>query len=740
MKKYITVMATAIMAATAWAEGSISWNTLGNTIDEKGNGQHTARFTVVPDGAEGFGFCMFKRGMTPVNPADTLREILPGYYAVMSPRLAQAAPGDTVTVDIVMHAPLLHQSYRPDGMHLIAGGKAVRCHTHLASGIETPDQWRNGDKDGMIYGPEAFATNEKLRTANTEAPYGGAPTLKNLTLGNGLVKAPMSVVYETVSDERPGYVRLKLDGDPELTIYTNEPGAARHILRKISKATDADGMIPAAEIEHWADYPYRGLMLDVARNYIPAREVKRMLTLMADYGLNVLHFHLGDDEAWRVEIPGMPELTEVGGRRGYTLTDDVDFLKQIYSGDGNPDATDTPANGYMTASEYIDLLHYANSLGIEVIPEFDAPGHSRAAIRAMETRYRRTGDDNMRLIHDGDTSVYTSAQSYHDNVINPALESTYRFWGTVMDGTRQLYERAGVPLRTIHIGGDEVPRHCWEGSSVARDFMKEHGMTHQNELHAYFVGRLSRMAADRGLDIAGWQEIALDHSEAYNDSVRPNVRAVNCWTNAGDKGTRIAATGYPLVITNVDYLYFDQTPDNHPEEPGLTWGGLVDEFRPLKATRSALCRISPETENNIYGISCTMFAETVRSPQMVQRYFLPRMTAMAERAHNAEATVTDDEYFAFLTSEMPLWDAQGLDHYMRQPGIRINADGLVEMNTAYAPGYGTIRYTLDGSDPTGESQAYTAPFGADGAKQVRARLFAGPEARSVTSILYVEQQ
>ncbi|MDE6270714.1 MAG: family 20 glycosylhydrolase [Muribaculaceae bacterium] len=738
MKKIITVMASAILTASAWAEGSISWNTLGNTIDENGKGQHIERFTVVPDGAEGFAFCIFKRAMTAVNPADTLREILPGYYAVMSPRMAQAAPGDTVVVDILLRAPLLHRSYRPDGMHLIADGKAVRCRTDFATGLDTPDQWRNGDKDGMIYGPQAFAINDSLRTAMRPQAYGGVPTLKHLTLSGERVKAPMSVVYKPVDDQRPGYVRLSLDGDPELTIYTNEPGAARHILRKIQKATAADGTIPAAEIEHWADYPYRGLMLDVARNYIPAAEVKRMLDLMADYGLNVLHFHLGEDEAWRVEIPGLPELTEVGSKRGYTLSDDVDFLKQIYSGDGNPEATDTPANGYYTAEEYMDLLRYADALGIEIIPEYDAPGHSRAAIRAMETRYRRTGDDSMRLIHDGDTSVYTSAQDYHDNVLNPALESSYRFWGAVMDGTKELYDRAGVPLRTIHIGGDEVPKHCWDGSSVAQEFMKSHGMENQSEMRAYFAGRLAHMAAERGIDIAGWQEIALDHSEAYNDSVRPNVRAVNCWTNAGDKGTRIAAAGYPLVITNVDYLYFDQTPTTHPEEPGLIWGGLVDEFKPLQATRSRLCKLSPETENNVYGISCTLFSETVRSPQMVQRYFLPRLVPMAERAHNAEATIGNEELFGFLTSEMPLWDSMGLDHILRQPGIRINADGMVEMNSAYAPGYGTIRYTLDGSDPTMESAAYTAPFKAADASQVRARLFAGPEARSVVSILFIK--
>lgn len=737
MKKTSVLLALALTAASAGAAGSIDWQTLGNRTNDNGRGSHIQRFTVVPDGAEGFAFCMFKRPMSAVNPADTLLEILPGYFAVMSPRLAAAAPGDTVVVDIETRAPLLHASYRPDGMHLIADGRPVRCRTSRHSNTERPDQWRNGEKDGMIYGPEAFAVNDSLRTALRPGPYGGVPTLKKLTLTGGRVKAPQSIEYVADADPRPAYARLTLDGSPVLRVHTNEPRALRHLLRKIEEATAPDGTLPAAEIEDWADYPYRGLMLDVARNFTTAPEVKRMMRLMADYGLNVLHFHLGDDEAWRMETPGLPELTAVGARRGYTRSDDVDFLKQIYSGDGNPDATDTPANGFYTTDEFIDLIRTADSLGIEIIPEFDAPGHTRAAIRAMEARRRHTGDDSMRLIHDGDTSVYNSAQDYHDNVLNPALEGPYRFWGAVMDGTIELYRRAGVPLRTIHIGGDEVPRRCWDGSSVAREFMERHGMKSQSELHAYFVGRLSRMAADRGLSIAGWQEVAVGHSEAYTDSVRPTVRAVNCWLHAGDTGRRIAEMGYPLILSNVNYLYFDQTPTTHPEEPGLTWGGLVDEFRPLHATRKLLCDADPETLKNVRGISCHLFAETVRSPQMVQRYFLPRLLGAAERAHHAEATISDEEYFGSITAEMPRWDALGLDHLMRQPGLRLREDGLVEMNSAYGDGYGTIRYTLDGSDPTEESPAYTTPLKPAGASQIRARLFAGPHARSVVSILYL---
>ena len=121
-------------------------------------------------------------------------------------------------------------------------------------------------------------------------------------------------------------------------------------------------------------------------------------------------------------------------------------------------------------------------------------------------------------------------------------------------------------------------------------------MTHQRDLHAYFVERVARLAADRGLKIAGWQEIALDHSPEYDAAVLPVVAAVNSWTNAGSKSSKMAGLGYPIILSNVDYLYFDQTPTTHPEEPGLVWGGIVDEFRPLHATwiifsqKTRICR------------------------------------------------------------------------------------------------------------------------------------------------------
>lgn len=160
----------------------------------------------------------------------------------------------------------------------------------------------------------------------------------------------------------------------------------------------------------------------------------------------------------------------------------------------------------------------------------------------------------------------------------------------------------------------------------------------------------------------------------------------------------------------------------------------MDEFQPLHATIDRLCDAPADVQSNVAGISAQLFAETVRSRSMIERYILPRILGLAERAHNSRQTIGDKEYFGALTAEMEKWAGEGTDFYLRQPGIRI-ADGKIEMNDAY--GKGEIRYTLDGSEPTAESRLYTAPFDAGKACEIRARLFYGP-AESVTSILFPE--
>ncbi len=749
MRKIAIALAVAALGLTAHATAvpdnmpEITWETLGNACDHNGLQKYVQRFTVkAPGGFEKIGFCTFKHPMVPVNPLDTLEEILPGYYAVRSGRFTDAAPGDVLTVDIVSDGALTHQSFVPDGMHLVVDGKPVRARTERKSIMSHPWQWRTQRRDGMIYGDEAWRINDSLlnMTERDLKPYMQIPSPKSVRTTGRYIKRP-KLKAAHIEDPRHDYYSVELR-DGTATVYTNSrypEQVLRNLERRLDMNSDSRGRVPAATIRDWADYGYRGYMIDVARNFQSKEDVMKMIDVMARYDLNMLHFHLGDDEGWRLEIPAVPELTQVGGHRGYAMSDDVPWLKGIYSGDGSPEAKDTPANGFYTVDDYIEILRYAADRGIEVLPEFDSPGHSRAAIRATEWRYRHNGDASLRLIEDGDTSRYETPQNFTDDLMNPALPGPYKLWGIVFDTLKDIHARAGVPLPGVHIGGDEVPAGAWSGSPAVRKLMHEQGMTEQREVHAWFVDKVCSLAAERGLKVSGWQEVAMRHSPEYDAAVRPVMLSVNSWTNAGNQGYEIASKGYPLVLTNVDYLYFDQTPNSHPEEPGLVWGGgKVDEFKPLHATLDNLCPGDTAVQSHAVGISGTNFAETVRSRQMLERYMLPRVLGLAERAHNANATISDGEYFGHINREMDFWVRDGRDFYLRQPGIRVN-DGRIEMNKAYA-GHGEIRYTLDGTDPTLDSPLYTGSvsLGESGSvRQIRARLFSGPRARSVVSILYL---
>lgn len=727
--------------STASAQNEIIWETLGNYQNKEGKPEFVQRFTIKADQpVDGFAFCEYKRGMKPANPVDTLIEVYPNYYYVATPRLGNINPGDTVIVDIISSGALQEHLNRAEGMHLVKNGKSISAINTQKSMSSFPAQWINpvDGEDLMIYGEQAFYTNDSLRVNKPTSPYGQIPTLKKVELKDKKIKAKKLLDSQfkisPIQDNRIDYWKAVIN-DNGVQIQTNSPRPeliAERLKQRISDSVDKDGNVPEVIIEDWTDYPYRGIMLDVGRNFLPKEDVMEFIDYMNRYDLNILHFHLSEDGGWRLEIPSLPELTEVASKRGFTLTDDVPYLKGIYSGDGNPDS-DAISNGYYTVQDYIDILKYADSKGVTVIPEFDTPGHSRAAIRAMEWRAKHNGDDSYRLIHDGDTSVYRAPQDFYDNTMNPALEGTYKFWETVFDDVIAIYNQAGIPLEAMNIGGDEVARGAWAGSELANALMKEKGMKSQKDLHAYFVRRLADIAKKKGVKLAGWEDIAYGYTPDFDAEVAPIIFGVNSWNDSESGVSKdMASKGYKVILSNVDLLYFDLHYTTHPDEPGMWWGGYLTEFEPLTATIDNLVPGDSTLYSNVIGVSGHVWGETIKDFPMVQRYTFPRILGLAERAHNSHATIGNSEYFQQIVESMPGWDKQGIEFFVRQPGILIE-DGLIKMNEPY--GFGEIRYTTDGTEPTRQSNLYTAPFKAKTDKGVRAKLFVG-NSESVTSVQY----
>lgn len=358
--------------------------------------------------------------------------------------------------------------------------------------------------------------------------------------------------------------------------------------------------------------------------------------------MNVLHFHFCDDEAWRLEIPGLEELTAVGSRRGHT-TDESQCLYPCYDGGYDPDAK-TVGNGYYSREEFIDLLKYAAERHVRIVPEIESPGHARAAIVSMKARYNKYFETDPGkateyiLSEPEDTSRYVSVQYYTDNVMNVALPSTYRFMEKVIQELNAMYQEAGLSLYTVHLGGDEVPRGVWMGSPKCQELMKEKGMTKAHDLSEYFITQMADVMQKNGLKFSGWQEVALGHTEEAHQQLRGQAAGVYCWNTVPGSDEVVYQTannGYPVILCNVGNFYMDMAYNGHPDERGLDWGGYVDEsvsfsmlpfsiYRSLRVDmagnpidlnnaekgKTALTEIG---KKHIMGVQGQLFAETIRS-------------------------------------------------------------------------------------------------------------------------------
>lgn len=679
----------------------------------------------------------------PLNPLDTLGTIVPGFYYVASPRITPGA--DSVIISFNAARPL-NYSRTPDGVHRIRKG-VVEPVIYQRPSITEPHQWTAPDGSSAVPAAEdIFALNESFRDASMPGVYDVIPSYKKVSLTGGESPLPLKAQTKVFSAKEAArhpseFYRITVDNGTVTVEASTEKEARKALASFNQQVLDTERRtLPNAVIEDWPDFEYRGLLLDVVRNYQSPSEIEKILHQMRDLRLNVLHFHFADDEGWRLQMPSLPELTEVGSRRGYTADDTrSDFIPQYYRGDGNPNSLTTTGNGYYTRQEFIDLLRLADSYGISVLPEIESPGHARAAIKAMEYRHRNLseGVPDLRLIHDGDTSEYTSAQGYHDCVMNPALETTYQFMGQVFDDLIDMYREAGVDLPAIHIGGDEVARGAWNGSQAVQDFMKANGLNTQHEMHAHFVKRLGRMLADRGVKMSGWEDIA--YVQPDPSDVAEQMYSVNIWNPASprnvQKTAEVASKGVPAVISCVDYLYFDQNFNRHPQETGSPWGAYVDDIRPLHTYAHSI--YPPEMP--VKGLSATLFCETVQNPDHFEQFIFPRIYGMAERAWNADSTYTDADFIRLMSKKMHSLARSRVNFHVRQPGIRINGD-KVEINTPYsfpelAP-FLEVRYTTDGSEPDIFSPLYTGPIAVPEASDVRARvyLFGRP---SLTTLLQI---
>ena len=467
------------------------------------------------------------------------------------------------------------------------------------------------------------------------------------------------------------------------------------------------GTIPAVRIEDSPRFGFRGMHVDVARNFHGPETLKRVIDQLGAYKLNVLHLHLTDDEGWRLEIPGLPELTGVGARRAFATDENGDvfegesLMPQLGSGPGD----DTAGTGFLSRDEFVDLLEYAAARHVRVVPEIDMPGHARAAVIAMRARAARLGTPEsveVRIDDPDDASRYLTIQHYDDGILNPCVPGTYAFVETVVTELAAMYADAGLALETFHMGGDEARSvytegggfeqtggstaflgdadledwdQPWERSPACEAYIEATPeVSSREDLQPHFVRRVSEIVAAAGVPaLYAWQDIYDERpaSELATDRV-----GVNFWKVVHTGGYReindYPERGYETVVSVPDFLYFDFPEEVDPEERGYYWAtrstgtrkvfGFAPENLPQNAETSVTGQGRPWSASGegpggaFAGMQGHLWGETVRTGEQIDYMAFPRLLALAERAwHRAdwERDYDPDTVYSGGTPEVP---------------------------------------------------------------------------------------
>lgn len=595
-----------------------------------------------------------------------------------------------------------------------------------------------------------------------------APLARLQTLGVGRSEGGVPLLIRLVGDESRIAESYSLDiGADRISIEARDPaGAAYGLYSLASLLSPGRADLPLMKVEDEPRFQFRGMHVDVARNFHSKGAILKLLDQMAAYKLNKLHLHLADDEGWRLEIPGLPELTDIGARRCFDPEERNCLMMQLGSGPTG----EAPVDGYFSVADYTEILQAATARHIQVIPSLDMPGHARAAVKAMEARYRRFMERGQPeqarefLLSDPDDATrYESIQYYNDNTINVCMESSYAFVGKIIDEMKEIHAKAGQPLTRYHIGADETAG-AWKDSPACKAFLAggANGVDTPEKLGAYFLERVANILAAKDVEPAGWND-GLGHTDPKKmpAHVQSNAWGVLAWGGAAAAHEQ-ANRGWEVVVSIPDALYFDFPYEADPKEGGYYWGArrvntrkvfeLMPENLPAHAEfwkdsneqpfaiddRSAPLKKGAR----FAGMQGQVWSETILTDDMLEYMVFPRLLALAERAwrraewevpydyrgalydsgsgrFTAEMRAERDEDWARFAAtlarkELLKLDRTGVFYRIPTVGARIE-NGVLEANTIF-PGL-PIEYR----EGDGEWKRYEGPTPVSGQTSVRAR-------------------
>ena len=390
--------------------------------------------------------------------------------------------------------------------------------------------------------------------------------------------------------------------------------------------------VPAVTVEDWPRFRWRGLHLDVARHFMPKEAVKRYIELLALHKMNTFHWHLTDDQGWRLQIRKYPRLTEVGGWRDSTVI-------------GWPDFRDTTRNrfkaerhgGFYTQDEVREIVAFARERFVNVVPEIEMPGHAQAAIAA----YPELGVT-------GDTIRPWTSWGISRNILNPEAR-TVAFMQDVLTEVLELF-----PSPYIHVGGDEAPKAQWERSRRVQRLIRERGLKDAHEMQSWFIKQMDAWLTARGRRLVGWDEI-------LEGGLAPNATVMS-WR--GTKGGIAAAeSGHDVVMAPVSHTYLDsyQT-ELREKEPGEPLA--INNYLPLERVYSfdPLAGIAPEFRKHVLGAQGQLWTEYIPDPKTLEYKAYPRASALAEVVWSPEARRDYADFTERLEQHFKRLDAMGVNY------------------------------------------------------------------------------
>ncbi|MFG2023006.1 beta-N-acetylhexosaminidase [Streptomyces sp. NPDC048825] len=404
--------------------------------------------------------------------------------------------------------------------------------------------------------------------------------------------------------------------------------------------------VPPVTIRDAPRFPWRGLMLDVSRHFMPKDGVLRYLDLMAAHKLNVFHFHLTDDQGWRIEIKRRPKLTETGSWRARTK----------FGHGASPLWEEKPHGGYYTQDDIREIVAYAAERHISVVPEIDIPGHSQAAIAA----YPELG--NTDVIDTTSLSVWDN-WGVSLNVLAPT-DDTLRFYEEVFEEVLELF-----PSEFIHVGGDECAKEQWRESPTAQTRIRDLGLADEDELQSWFLRHFDNWLTARGRRLIGWDEI-------LEGGLAPGA-AVSSWRGY-QGGITAAQAGHDVVMCPEQYVYLDHRQDGGAEEPVPI--GYVRTLEDVYSFEPVPPQLTPDQARHVLGTQANLWTEVMEDHARVDYQAFPRLAAVAEVAWSALPAPAERDFAAFeqrMTTHYRRLDALGVAYrpptgplpWQRRPGV-----------------------------------------------------------------------